>query len=40
MDMNSNSKIMMDIVRLEIEVRQKAKEYLDDISEENLKSFA
>ena len=31
---------MMDIVRLEIEVRQKAKEYLDDISEENLKSFA
>ena len=30
----------MDIVRLEIEVRQKAKEYLDDISEENLKSFA
>ena len=40
MDMNSNSKIMMDIVRLETEVRQKAKEYLDDISEENLKSFA
>ena len=30
----------MDIVRLETEVRQKAKEYLDDISEENLKSFA
>ena len=40
MDINSNSKVMMDFVRLETEVRQKAQEYLDDISEENLKSFA
>lgn len=31
---------MMDIVRLETEVRQKAQEYLDNISEENLKAFA
>lgn len=30
----------MDIVRLETEVRQKAQEYLDDISENNLKVFA
>lgn len=30
----------MDIFRLETEVRQKALEYLDDISETNLKSFA
>lgn len=40
MDMNSNSKVMMDFVRLETEVRQKAQEYLDDISEVNLKAFA
>lgn len=40
MDMNSNSKVMMDFVRLETEVRQKAHEYLDDISEANLKAFA
>lgn len=40
MDMNSNSKVMMDFVRLETEVRQKAQEYLDDISEANLKAFA
>lgn len=40
MDLNSNSKVMMDIVRLETEVRQKAQEYLDDISEGNLKAFA
>lgn len=40
MDTNSNSKVMMDIVRLETEVRQKAQEYLDDISEANLKAFA
>ena len=40
MDMNSNSKVMMDLVRLETEVRQKAQEYLDDISEANLKAFA
>ena len=31
---------MMDFVRLETEVRQKAQEYLDDISEANLKAFA
>lgn len=30
----------MDVVRLETEVRQKAQEYLDDISESNLKAFA
>lgn len=30
----------MDLVKLETEVRQKAQEYLGDISEENLKSFA
>ena len=31
MGLNSNSKVMMDIVRLETEVRQKAQEYLDDM---------
>lgn len=40
MDTNSNSKVMMDVVRLETEVRQKAQKYLDDISEANLKAFA
>lgn len=40
MDINSNSKVMMDLVRLNTEVRQKAKEYLDDITESNLKAFA
>ena len=30
----------MDFVRLETEVRQKAQEYLDDVSEANLKAFA
>ena len=40
MDINSNSKVMMDVVRLETEIRQKAQEYLDDISETNLKAFA
>lgn len=40
MDMNSNPKVMMDFVRLETEVHQKAQEYLDDISEANLKAFA
>ncbi len=40
MDLNSNSKVMMDFVRLETEVRQKAQEYLADISEANLKAFA
>ena len=29
MDINSNSKVMMDFVRLETEVRQKEQEYLD-----------
>lgn len=40
MDIYSNNKIMMDVFRLETEVRQKAQEYLDDISEESLKAFA
>lgn len=40
MDMNSKTKIMMDLVRLETEVRQKATEYLDNITEDNLKAFA
>ena len=40
MDTKFNKKIMMDVVRLETEVRQKAHEYLDDISESNLKAFA
>ena len=40
MDLYSNSKVMMDVARLETEVRQKAQEYLDDISEANLKAFA
>ena len=40
MDLNYNSKVMMDVIRLETEVRQKAQEYLDDISEDNLKAFA
>lgn len=31
---------MIDIVSLETKVRAKAKEYLDDINEDNLKSFA
>lgn len=31
---------MMDVVRLETEIRQKAQEYLEDISEDNLKAFA
>lgn len=40
MDTNYRNIIMMDVVRLETEVRQKALEYLDDISEGNLKAFA
>ena len=40
MDTNFKKIIMMDVVRLETEVRQKAQEYLDDISESNLKAFA
>lgn len=40
MDTKFRNIIMMDVVRLETEVRQKALEYLDDISESNLKAFA
>ena len=40
MDLFLISKVMMDVVRLETEIRQKAQEYLDDISEDNLKAFA
>ena len=40
MDTNFRNIITMDVVRLETEVRQKALEYLDDISEGNLKAFA
>lgn len=40
MDTNFNGKKKMDFVRLKTEIRQKAKDYLDDISEDNLKSFA
>ncbi len=40
MESNFNSKVMMDIVRLETEVRQKSKEYLEEISECNLRTFA
>lgn len=40
MDTNYNTKVMMDIVRLETEVRQKAKDYLKEITEDNLKEFA
>lgn len=40
MEQLSKSHIMMDYVRLEKEVRQKAKEYLGEITEENLKLFA
>lgn len=40
MDSNFNSKVMMDLVRLDTEVRQKAKEYLSDITQDNLKAFA
>ena len=40
MDTNFRNIIMMEVVRLETEVRQKALEYLDDISEGNLKAFA
>ena len=32
--------LKMDLYRLETEVRQKAKEYLEEINEENLKTFA
>ena len=40
MDTNFNSEVKMDIVRLETEIRQKANDYLDNISAENLKDFA
>lgn len=39
MDANYKSPILMDYVRLETDVRQKAQEYLDDVSDDNLKSF-
>lgn len=40
MDLNfNNNVIMMDYIRLETEIRRKAQEYLDDISEGNLKAF-
>ena len=39
MDANYKSPILMDYVKLETDVRQKAQEYLDDVSDENLKSF-
>ena len=40
MDKNSYNIILPDLVRLKEEVRSKASEYLNDISEENLKAFA
>lgn len=40
MDSSTRNKIMVDLVRLEKEVRAKAVEYLEDISEGNLKAFA
>lgn len=36
----SRNKVMVDLVRLEEEVRAKATEYLEDITEDNLKAFA
>lgn len=40
MEFNTRNKVMVDLARLEIEIRAKAAEYLDDITEENLKAFA
>ena len=40
MDLNSNAKVMMDFATLDKEVRKKAEEYLDNISEDYLKAFA
>lgn len=40
MDTYSNNKTKPDLVRLEEEVRRKASEYLDDITEDNLRAFA
>lgn len=40
MVLKSNTEIGMDIVRLTTEIHQKAKEYLDEVNESNLKDFA
>ena len=40
MEFNTRNHVMVDSFRLEEEVRAKAAEYLDDITEENLKAFA
>lgn len=40
MESNTRNKVKVDLLRLEEEVRAKAAEYLDDITEENLKAFA
>ena len=40
MDMVNDFDLKMDLYRLETEVHQKAKEYLEEINEENLKTFA
>ena len=40
MEFNTRNKVMVDLLRLDEEVRAKAAEYLDDITEENLKDFA
>lgn len=39
MNINSNHNIQMDLMRLTEDVKSKAKDYLDDISEESLYSF-
>lgn len=40
MESNTRNKVKVDSLRLDEEVRAKAAEYLDDITEENLKAFA
>lgn len=40
MESNNRNKVMVDLVQLDEEVRAKAAEYLDDITEESLKAFA
>lgn len=40
MESNTRNKVKVDSFRLDEEVRAKAAEYLDDITEENLKAFA
>ena len=40
MEFNTRNHVMVDFFRLKEEVRAKAAEYLDDITEENLKAFA